>query len=175
MKARFALLLGAVLLSACGGSKSSSPPPTSAGSNTGSATVSTRNVSGTGTVLVDAKGDALYSPAEEKNGTIHCTGGCTAVWIPLTVAAGTTPTAGSGISGKLGTVKRPDGKRQVTWNGSPLYTFADDGGPGDVMGNGATDNFSGMSFTWHVATAGKGSAPAPSTSTSGGGGGGGGY
>jgi predicted lipoprotein with Yx(FWY)xxD motif len=175
MTARFALLLGAVLLSACGGSKSSSPSPTSAGANAGSATVSTRNVSGTGTVLVDAKGDALYSPAEEKNGTIRCTGGCTAVWIPLTVAAGTTPTAGSGVSGKLGTVKRPDGKRQVTWNGSPLYTFADDGGPGDVMGNGATDNFSGMSFTWHVATAGKGSAPTPSTSTSGGGGGGYGY
>jgi predicted lipoprotein with Yx(FWY)xxD motif len=170
MKTRLAVLLGTIaVLTACG-SKSSSPAPTTAGSSN-AAVVSTRNVSGTGTVLVDAKGDALYSPAEEKNGTIQCTGGCTAVWVPLTVAAGTTPTAGSGVTGKLGTVKRPDGKRQVTWNGSPLYTFADDSGPGDVMGNGATDNFSGMSFTWHVATTGKGGAPAPAPATTSGGGG----
>ena len=164
MTIRLAILVGAVLaLSACGGSKSGSPaPPANAKS-----TVTAQKVSGTGTVLVDAKGDALYSPAEEKGGTIHCTGGCTAVWVPLTVASGATPTAGSGVSGKLGVVKRPDGTRQVTWNGSPLYTFANDGGPGDVMGNGATDNFSGMSFTWHVAT--MGSAPAPATSTTKGG------
>jgi predicted lipoprotein with Yx(FWY)xxD motif len=172
MKALIALLVGAALvLSACGSSKSSSPTTTASSSGGTSSTVSARNVSGTGTVLVDAKGDALYSPAEEASGKILCTGGCTAVWVPLTVAAGTTPSAGAGVSGKLGTVKRPDGKRQVTWNGRPLYTFAEDGGPGDVMGNGATDNFSGMSFTWHVATTGSAPAPAPSTSTSSGGGG----
>jgi predicted lipoprotein with Yx(FWY)xxD motif len=164
MTIRLAILAGAVLaLSACGGSKSSSPAPVA----NAKSTVTARQVSGTGTVLVDAKGAALYSPAEERGGKILCVGGCTAVWVPLTVRSGTTPTAGSGVPGKLGVVTRPDGTRQVTWNGSPLYTFADDGGPGDVMGNGATDSFSGMSFTWHVATAGGTPAPAPSTTKGG--------
>jgi predicted lipoprotein with Yx(FWY)xxD motif len=170
MTVRLALLAGAVLaLSACGGSKSNSPAPAANAKSAVSAksTVSTKSVSGAGTVLVDAKGDALYSPAQEKGGKILCTGGCTAVWVPLTVASGTTPTAGQGVSGKLGVVKRPAGRRQVTWNGSLLYTFANDGGPGHVTGNGATDSFSGMSFTWHVATAGGTPAPAPSTTKGG--------
>jgi predicted lipoprotein with Yx(FWY)xxD motif len=164
MAVRLAILAGAVLaLSACGGSKSGSP----AVAVNATATVTAQKVSGTGTVLVDAKGDALYSPAEEHGGKILCTGGCTAVWIPLTLRAGATPSAGSGVPGKLGVVKRPEGTRQVTWNGSPLYTFADDGGPGDVMGNGATDSFSGMSFTWHVAMAGSGTTTTPSTTKGG--------
>lgn len=164
MTGRLVIVAGAVLaLSACGGSKSGSPAPAA----NAKSTVSAQTVSGTGTVLVDAKGAALYSPAEEQDGKILCVGGCTAIWIPLTLRAGATPTAGSGVSGKLGVVKRPDGTRQVTWNGSPLYTFAHDGGPGDVMGNGATDNFSGMSFSWHVATAGSAPAPAPSTTKGG--------
>jgi predicted lipoprotein with Yx(FWY)xxD motif len=159
MKVLIATLAGALLVaSGCGSSKSNS-----------AATVSTQKVSGAGTVLVDSKGKALYSPAQEQDGTIRCTGSCTSIWIPLTLPTGrNAPTAASDVPGKLSVVKRPDGKRQVTWNGRPLYTFAEDTGPGSVMGNGATDKFSGMSFTWHVASTG---ATPPPTTTSGGGGG----
>jgi predicted lipoprotein with Yx(FWY)xxD motif len=156
----------ALLLSACGGSNTSSggPPATTTASSTGSATdtVSMQTIGGVST-LVDANGDALYSPDQEKGGTILCTDGCTAVWVPLTLSAAMgKPTAATALAGKLGIVRRPDGKRQVTWNRKPLYTFAEDGGPGKVSGNGASDRFDGKSFTWHVATAGKG-APAPTT------------
>ena len=38
-----------------------------------------------------------------------CTGGCTQIWLPPDGDSGK-PTAGDGVSGKLGTVKRPDGR-----------------------------------------------------------------
>ena len=165
MKVLIATLAATLLLSACGGSKSSSGTTTSTPD-----TVSAQQVSGSGTILVDSKGDTLYSPTQEAGGTIRCTGTCTAIWVPLTLPAATTaPTAGSGVTGKLGVLKRPDGKRQVTWNGHPLYTFAQDTGSGSVMGNGATDMFGGTSFTWHVETT-SGTVP-PATTTTGGGGG----
>jgi len=161
----------ALVLSACGSSNqtSSSPPAATTASSTGTQTVSMQKIVGVST-LVDGNGDALYSADQEKGGTILCTGGCTAVWVPLTLPAGTgKPTAAAALAGKLGIVRRPDGKRQVTWNGKPLYTFVEDGGPGKAGGNGASDRFAGKSFTWHVATVGK-AAPAPApTQTSGGG------
>lgn len=158
-----ALALAVLALSACGGSGNAASP---AASTTGSSdTVSTADVQGVGTVLVDSKGMALYSPDQEKSGNIMCTTGCTAVWVPLTVSG--SPTGSSDIASKLGTVMRPDGATQVTFDGKPLYTFAEDSGPDTVTGNGAKDQFGGQSFTWHVA------APAgtvTTTSTSSGGG-----
>ena len=159
-------------LSACGGSMSSSSgssaTSTAGSSETAASMVSTQKVSGAGIVLVDSRGDALYSPAQEQGGRILCTGGCTAVWIPLTLPAGmTAPTAASNLPGTLGIVKRSDGKRQVVWNGKPLYTFVQDAGSGKVTGDGATDSFGGMSLTWHVAIVGKKAAPS-TTTTSGG-------
>ncbi len=156
-----ALALGAVALSACG---SSSGPANNGGGaaasgSTKSDTVAQASVSGTGTVLVDAKGFTLYSPAQEKGGKILCTGSCTKVWVPLTLPKGqATPTAASGLSSKLGTVVRPDGRTQVTFKGLPLYTFALDQSPKRASGNGASDSFGGESFNWHVAALGKASS-----------------
>ncbi len=155
-------LVAVTALSACGGSSNAASP---AASTTGSSdTVSTADVQGVGTVLVDSKGMALYSPDQEKSGTIMCTEGCTAIWVPLTVTS--TPTGSSAVAAKLGTVMRPDGATQVTFDGKPLYTFAEDSGPDTVTGDGAKDTFGGQSFTWHVAAPGA----VTTTSTSGGGG-----
>ena len=123
-------------------------------------TISSRQVSGVGTVLTNQSGRTLYTPEQEANGSIKCTGSCLSFWFPVTMAQGTTPHAASGLTGKLGSVKRPDnGDLQVTYNGDPLYTFRLDSAPGQAHGNNFTDSFGGQTFLWHVATV-SGAAPA---------------
>jgi predicted lipoprotein with Yx(FWY)xxD motif len=64
-----------------------------------------------------------------------CQGDCLVTWPPL--ARTGTPTAGTGVdAAKIGTITRSDGSSQVTYAGWPLYHFAADAAPGDVMGQG---------------------------------------
>jgi predicted lipoprotein with Yx(FWY)xxD motif len=100
-----------------------------------------------GGVLVDSHGDALYTSNMEVNGDVFCTGACTKVWLPLTARK---PTAASDVEGNVGVLTRPDGSRQVTYNGRPVYRFAEDEQPGDVTGDGVTDSFGGQQFTWNA-------------------------
>ena len=127
-----------------------------------------QSIGDAGEVLVDASGAALYSPDQEANGKILCTGGCEAIWKPLAATSGE-PTASSDVGGELGTVKRPDGSQQVTFDGAPLYTFTEEG-PGEVTGDGVSDAFGGERFTWHVAqpsgASGAGSTTTPTTTDS---------
>jgi predicted lipoprotein with Yx(FWY)xxD motif len=133
-------------------------------------TVAIRAISGMGDVVVDSKGRSLYSSDQETSTKLACTtSDCTAIWTPLTVAAGQSPTGPSQLSAMLSTVKRPDGKTQVALDGKPLYTFTFDHAPGDVGGDNQKDSFGGTNFTWHIATA-SGSAPAPTSTPSSGGG-----
>lgn len=94
------------------------------------------------TVLIANNGLTLYSLSVEKHGNFICTGSCLADWHPLVVAAGVKPTGPVA----LGTIKRPDGKRQVTFEGRPLYTFDGDSKRGDAKGEGIKDV-----GTWHAA------------------------
>jgi predicted lipoprotein with Yx(FWY)xxD motif len=136
-----ALALGAA---ACGSSSSASTVGQAAASPR--ATVATRHSASLGaTVLVGSAGRTLYTLSAERGGRFVCTktstipgstASCTSIWHPL-IARG--PVTGSGVS-SLATVMRPDGGgRQVTYRGLPLYTFADDHGPGDAAGNGFHD------------------------------------
>jgi predicted lipoprotein with Yx(FWY)xxD motif len=113
----------------------------------GKATVSVKRIAGHGKVLVDAKGRALYRTAQERNGMILCKSACVGFWKPLIVRG--KPTRSNSSVGRLGIVRRADGRRQVTDNGRPLYTFAPDK-PGKVTGDGFKDAFGGQRFTWHV-------------------------
>lgn len=107
------------------------------------------------TILTTTKGRTLYSLSVEKHGKFICTGSCTATWKPLTVPAGTKPTGPV----KLGTIKRPEGKTQVTYKGLPLYRFMGDSKPGEANGEGLKDV-----GTWHAATVKTvSSQPAPET------------
>jgi len=141
------------MLVGCG---SNGGAPDSSGGST--ATVSARTVSGVGTVLVSSTGSTLYVTEQDSGGVVRCAAECAMVWPPLTVSG--TPTAGDGITGALATVSRPDGTTQVTYNGSPLYSFSLDPGPGQVKGNGVIDSFAGTNFVWHAATP-TGAAPTP--------------
>lgn len=135
------------LLAACG----SGGGTTSASSGS---VLATRQLNGVGTVLVDQSGKTVYTPDQEAGGTIHCTGSCLGFWFPVTVASAASPLPG-GLGGKVGTVHRPDGKTQVTFDGKPLYTFRLDNAPGQAQGNNFDDSFDGTSFTWRaVSTAG---------------------
>jgi predicted lipoprotein with Yx(FWY)xxD motif len=170
------VIAAAVALAACGGGGGGSA---TASSGTGGNTVSTMSVSGTGTVLVDSSGQALYASVQESAaGKVLCTGACNSFWQPL-AASGKVTSSGS-IGGKLATVKRPDGSTQVTYNGAPLYTFTQDQA-GQVTGDGFQDAFGGQQFTWHVVTVGNSGSTsgaggsASGGSSAGGGGAGSGY
>lgn len=139
----------ATVLAACGSSG------TSANGADAASVVSLHNQSGVGDLLVNNAGKTLYSADQEKSGKITCTGACTGFWSPLTVAKDGIAKP-DGLSGTLSTVKRPDdGKLQVTYNGSPLYTFKLDTTSGDTKGNNFSDKFGAASFTWHAASSGK--------------------
>lgn len=181
--AGLAAVAAAGLVAGCSSSGYGSAPAGSGGGGTKQAAtglmVAAKQVSGVGTVLTDTQGKTMYTPKQEASGTIKCTGSCLSFWFPVTMAKGSTPHAGSGVTGKLGTIQRPDGRgEQLTYNGKPLYTFRLDTGPGQAHGNDFSDKFGGQSFEWYAATA-SGTAPAPAPSSGGGGysngGGGGGY
>lgn len=162
----------ALALSACGSSSSGSSG--SAGSGSGAPTVGVDTIDGIGAVLVDDQGAALYTPDQEADGTIRCTGECTEFWTPL--PAGSPTTAADSVDGRLADIKRPDGTRQVTYDGRPLYRFTEDGGAGKVTGDGFKDTFGGTEFTWRAVTTEGVSAGGGGSSDSGGSGGsGGGY
>lgn len=172
------LAAAAVLVAACGSPGRSTASPGSGGSGGSSGNVaaakgvvSTRQLSGIGTVLVDSSGMTIYTPQTpaEANGKISCTGSCLSFWFPV-IASSANPGSG-GLPGKLGTIQRSDdGKTQLTYNGKPLYTFRLDTAAGQAHGNNFTDSFSGTSFTWQVVTAsgkaGGAGSPAPSPSYS---------
>lgn len=173
------LVTAAVLAAAC----SSSTKSGSGGSNTTSAAsggtasaVSIETHSGPmGTYLTDGSGRSLYLFAADTTGKSNCSGGCATFWPPLT---GSASAMASAQAGKLGTITRSDGSKQVTYNGHPLYYFKEDTKAGQTAGQGF-DNFGGK--WWLVAPSGQAitgsggassSTPGGSSSSSSGGGGG---
>lgn len=159
-------IAASLALAACGGGGSSNRAASAAGSPASTTTVSVRRLSGVGSVLVDHAGKPLYSSDLEARGRIVCDAACNAFWAPLTLGAGRATAPAD--AGRLGVITRPDGTRQVTDNGKPLYTFAEDS-PGKATGNGFHDEFNGHHFTWSIARAGGNSgSPAAGGSPSGG-------
>ena len=105
----------------------------------GDATVQLSKDAKLGDILVDSKGMTLYRFEKDQADVSNCNGGCAAAWPPLVVAAGQDPTAGDGVTGKLGVITRQDGSLQVTYNSLPLYYFASDSQPGDTNGQDVGD------------------------------------
>ena len=114
-------LLGVAVANASG------PPAAAAGTGV---TLKTAKISGI-TVLTNTSGLTLYWFAPDTSATSKCTGSCTAYWPPVSG----NPEAGPGVTGKLGTIKRPGGGLQATYDGHPLYTYIGDNGPGQAQGN----------------------------------------
>jgi predicted lipoprotein with Yx(FWY)xxD motif len=141
-----AAALAALGLGAAACSSSASPTTSTSGTtaqpaSSTSSTVKMESNSTYGSILVDSAGKALYTYGPDKGhgGQATCTGSCLQEWPPLVVPSGTEPTGGTGVSGTLSAVKQSNGTYQVTYNGSPLYTFVEDNSPGQVTGNGVED------------------------------------
>ena len=79
-----------------------------------------------GAILATTKKKALYYwNVEKRDFKVHCTRACAVAWPPLIVrSAAAVPRRIAGISGTFGTIRRPDGRLQVTRNRLPLYTYA---------------------------------------------------
>ena len=146
----------AMVLAACGGSSTSSSSGSAAGygapasgspSGSGPTSVVSTKTRSLGTFLVDGKGRALYLWEADHGSRSACSGACAQAWPPLTTSG--TPTAGGAVKASLlGTTKRANGSREVTYAGHPLYTFAGDSQAGQTTGQGSN----GFGAPWWVVT-----------------------
>jgi predicted lipoprotein with Yx(FWY)xxD motif len=85
-----------------------------------------------GEVLVDGKGFVLYLFTRDGRSASRCSGACAKAWPPMLVEG--RPRAGRGARrGLLGTTRRRDGSRQVTYRGRPLYYYVADRRPGQIL------------------------------------------
>ena len=93
---------------------------------------------GLGRVAVDSHGRTLYLFEKDKRGHSACSGLCATYWPPLLTHG--KPVAMSGVKRSLlGTIRRSDGRRQVTLAGHPLYRFSGDSKRGQTNGEGLDD------------------------------------
>ena len=88
-----------------------------------------------GPILVNGQGRTLYLFLKDRHGKSTCYGGCARVWPPA-LASGA-PRVGPGVAAeKLTTTRRTDHKRQLVYNGHPLYAMSADTRPGEMEGQG---------------------------------------
>jgi predicted lipoprotein with Yx(FWY)xxD motif len=94
-----------------------------------------------GWVMAKADGLVVYTyDKDHKNGAPTCTGSCASVWAPVTGV----PKAGpaDNFPSSFGLVTGAGGKKQITYNGYPLYTYIG-ARPLSTKGNG-------IGGVWHV-------------------------
>lgn len=157
-----AILAVAAVMTACGGgtgTTTSSPevttgtppasatapaasvsPPSAPSTETAGAAADLKTASSSaGEIVVDGKGMSVYFFTKDvkDSGTSACTDACLAAWPPVTTTADMPKV--EGVTGTVGTITTPDGAKQVTLNGLPLYYFAKDAKAGDILGQGVND------------------------------------
>lgn len=144
-----ALTAAALLLAGCGSTsptaRSTVTPSGSDAASSAGAQVSTTSGS-LGVVLVDGQGRTLYVFDADPKGTSGCYDSCATAWPPLATTADPTA-AGEAVAKELSTSTRTDGITQVLYGGRPLYTYAQDGAPGQTTGQGLNQ----QGGTWWVA------------------------
>ncbi len=99
-------------------------------------------------VLVSSQGHTLYTLTPETAHHLLCKSSeCLKFWPPLTMPSSSAKVKlAAGVHGRVGILRRSNGKLQVTLNGRPLYRFAADHAGGEVNGQ----NFKSFGGTWRV-------------------------
>ena len=111
-----------------------------------SATVTTSRTA-LGRILVDGSGRSLYLFERDTRRTSACSGVCASYWPPL-LATGKPIAIKGAKPSLLGTIRRANGSRQVSYAGHPLYFFSGDNSRGETNGEGLQDFGAG----WYVLT-----------------------
>lgn len=103
-----------------------------------------------GKILVDSSGFTLYRFTKDHGNKNTCvtTSECPATWPALSTTS--TPSAGPGVRASLlSTIRLPNGSKQVTYAGHPLYRYATAGERGETVYVGASQ-FGGV---WYAVNA----------------------
>lgn len=130
------LLLAALVIALPAGA---SAQQTTGAAPAGTVNVQTESKQPYGSYLTDAHGRALYSFTADRKDKSICDDKCAQAWPPFTISG--TPQPGTAVNrAKLDTIKRKDGKNQVTYNGMPLYYYAKDSGRGQTTGQDVKAN-----------------------------------
>ena len=143
------IALTGMVIAGCGGDDEAAPTTVETATTTAPTTTTTESPdtapasasvtvaeSEVGTILVDGDGFALYLFVPDAQGDSTCYDQCEAAWPPLLGDV----SSGDGVDDSLfGTTTRDDGSTQVTYNGWPLYYFANDAAAGDINGQGLND------------------------------------
>ncbi len=91
-----------------------------------------------GGVMVNSAGMTLYTFDKDtaNSGKSACNGPCASLWPAVAASGGM-------MSGDYSVVTRDDGGKQLAYKGKPVYLFAKDQKPGDMLGDNVKD-------VWHV-------------------------
>jgi predicted lipoprotein with Yx(FWY)xxD motif len=169
-----AIVAGAAIIVAACSSSGGASPSAAAAASAASAAASTAGEeyevkkatdAKLGDYLVGEDGKTLYVFTKDTGGKSVCNDQCATNWPPFTLETGETVKAGDGVTGTFASVKRDDGKMQVTYDGAPIYYFAKDTKAGDLAGQGV----GGVWFVAAVAGGPGGASGAPASAAAGGG------
>jgi predicted lipoprotein with Yx(FWY)xxD motif len=131
---------------ASGATGSGAQASTTTSASGGSGTVLTTEHTSLGTVLAAGpKRLTVYLFAADTGTTSTCSGGCAQVWPPVTTT-GSPKAEGGAVPGDLGTTTRPEGTKQLTYKGHPLYYYVTDRQAGETTGQ-AVNSFGAP---WYV-------------------------
>jgi predicted lipoprotein with Yx(FWY)xxD motif len=84
-----------------------------------------------GHLLVDHKKMTLYTSDADRDGSSMCEGPCAKTWKPVEAWS-----LAESATAEWAIVKRKDGTRQWAFKGKPLYRYAGDFSPGEMVGDG---------------------------------------
>jgi predicted lipoprotein with Yx(FWY)xxD motif len=169
------ILAGAVLFTGCTQPAASPTPPAATTAPPATAapmipatppaaidTVTVATSAQYGPILANVDEMTLYYTLMDAPGsmTSACTGGCATTWPPFyTEKIQVSPPL---QSSNFGVITRPDGTKQTTYMGWPLYTYSADVAPGDTNGYG-------VATVWYVMGTGGVVTLVPTTAPGGGG------
>jgi predicted lipoprotein with Yx(FWY)xxD motif len=126
---RAVLILAAVATLVAGGAVAAAAAP---GSERAAKPTLTVRSSSFGRILFDGRGFVLYAFTRDPKKRSACSGACASAWPPHILK-------GRLVAGKritkslLGTTRRADGARQVTYAGRPLYYYVGDRRAGQIL------------------------------------------